>query len=130
MNITGTLARRLVASRYDDIPPAVRHEAARALLNWLGCTIGSARHETVACALAAVSPFSGPAQAGVMGRPERLDILHAALINGISSHVLDFDDTHARAIHPSAPVLPALLALAEWRGISGARLVHAFVLGV
>lgn len=130
MNITGTLARRLVASPYDDIPPAVRHEAARALLNWLGCAIGSARHETVACALAAVSPFSGPAQAGVMGRPERLDILHAALINGISSHVLDFDDTHARAIHPSAPVLPALLALAEWRGISGARLVHAFVLGV
>jgi 2-methylcitrate dehydratase PrpD len=130
MDITGTLARRLIASRYDDIPPAVRHEAARALLNWLGCAIGSARHETVACALAAVKPFSGPAQAGVMGRFERLDILHAALINGISSHVLDFDDTHARAIHPSAPVLPALLALAEWRGISGARLVHAFVLGV
>ena len=130
MDITGTLARRLVASRYDDIPPSVRHETARALLNWLGCAIGSARHETVGCALAAVSPFSGPAQAGVMGRPERLDILHAALINGISSHVLDFDDTHARAIHPSAPVLPALLALAEWRGISGARLVHAFVMGV
>ena len=130
MDISRTLARRLTAARYDDIPSAVRHEAARALLNWLGCAIGSARHETVGCALAAVSPFSGPAQAAVMGRPERLDILHAALINGISSHVLDFDDTHARAIHPSAPVLPALLALAEWRGISGARLVHAFVLGV
>ncbi len=129
-DITRTLARRLVAARYDDIPAAVRHEAARALLNWLGCAIGSTRHETVARALAAVSPFAGPAQAAVMGRTERLDILHAALINGISSHVLDFDDTHARAIHPSAPVLPALLALAEWRGISGAHLVHAFVLGV
>ena len=130
MDITRTLARRLVESRYEDIPGAARHEASRALLNWLGCAIGSAGHETVECALAAVRGFSGPAQAAVLGRPERLDILHAALINGISSHVLDFDDTHARAIHPSAPVLPALLALAEWKGIRGEDLVHAFVLGV
>ena len=130
MDITRTLARRLVEARYEEIPDAVRHEAARALLNWLGCAIGSARHETVESALAAVRPFSGPAQAQVLGRPERLDILHAALVNGIGSHVLDFDDTHARAIHPSAPVLPALLAFAEWRRISGAQLVHAFVLGV
>jgi 2-methylcitrate dehydratase PrpD len=66
----------------------------------------------------------------VLGRSERLDILNAALLNGISAHVLDFDDTHARAIHPSAPVLPALLAYAEWRKVTGAELVHAFVLGV
>lgn len=130
MDITRTLARRLVESRYEDIPDAVRHEASRALLNWLGCAIGSAWHETVECALAAVRPFSGSAQAQLLGRPERLDILNAALLNGISSHVLDFDDTHARAIHPSAPVLPALLALAEWKGLSGSRLVHAFVHGV
>jgi 2-methylcitrate dehydratase PrpD len=128
--VTRTLARYLVESRYADIPVAVRHEAARALLNWAGCAIGSSRHATVECALAALSEFSGPPQAGILGRSERLDVLHAALINGISSHVLDFDDTHARAVHPSAPVLPALLAFAEWRQTSGADLVHAFVLGV
>ena len=53
MDITRTLARRLVEARYEEIPDAVRHEAARALLNWLGCAIGSARHETVESALAA-----------------------------------------------------------------------------
>ena len=130
MEITRTLARYLVGARYEDLPAVVRHEAARALLNWLGCAIGSARHETVECALAAIGPFSGPAQAAVLGRGERLDILNAALVNGISSHVLDFDDTHARAIHPSAPVLPALIACAEWRPIRGKDLIHAFVLGV
>ena len=128
--VTRTLARYVANSAYADIPPAVRHEAARALLNWTGCAIGASRHETVERALAAVAPFAGPDQAGLLGRSERLDILHAALINGIGSHVLDFDDTHARAVHPSAPVLPAVLALAEWRRISGADLVHAFVLGV
>jgi 2-methylcitrate dehydratase PrpD len=130
MDVTRTLARYLVQSRWEDIPQRVRHEASRALLNWLGCAIGSCRHETVERALAAVRPFCGPPQASILGRGERVDILHAALVNGISSHVLDFDDTHARAIHPSAPVLPALLAYAEWRKITGAELVHAFVLGV
>ena len=130
MEVTRTLARYIVQSRRQDIPVPVRHEAARALLNWCGCAIGASRHETTANVLAAVRPFAGPPQAGLLGRGERLDILHAALINGISSHVFDFDDTHVRAIHPSAPVLPALLALAEWKGISGADLVHAFVVGV
>ncbi len=130
MEVTRTLARYLVNSRWADIPERVRHEACRAVLNWLGCAVGSCRHETVECALAAVQPFCGPPQAAVLGRGERVDILHAALVNGISSHVLDFDDTHARAIHPSAPVLPALFAFAEWRKVSGADLVHAFVLGV
>ena len=130
MDVTRTLARYLVGARYEDLPASVRHEAARALLNWLGCAVGSSRHETVECALAAVQPFSGAPQAAVLGRSERLDILHAALVNGISSHVLDFDDTHARAIHPSAPVLPALIAYAEWRPITGKDLIHAFVLGV
>ena len=130
MEVTKTLARYVVDSRWEDIPQQVRHEACRALLNWLGCAIGASRHDTVERALAAVREFSGPPQAAVLGRTERLDILHAALVNGISSHVLDFDDTHVRAIHPSAPVLPALIAFAEWRKVSGAELVHAFVLGV
>ncbi|MCW5576112.1 MAG: MmgE/PrpD family protein [Burkholderiales bacterium] len=129
-DITKTLARRVVESRYEDMPAPVLHEASRALLNWCACAIGGSRHETVERALAAVTPFAGPAQAGVLGRRERMDILNAALVNGISSHVLDFDDTQAEAIHPSSPVFPALLALAEWRGFSGAELAHAFVLGV
>src|SRR5918996_2305421 len=130
MDITRTLARFIVNSRYDAIPQPIRHEASRALLNWLGCAIGASHHETIEAMLAALKPFSGPPQATLVGRSDRLDILHAALVNGVSSHVLDFDDTHAKTIHPSAPVLPALLAYAEYRPITGAELVHAFVLGV
>jgi 2-methylcitrate dehydratase PrpD len=123
MTATRTLSEFLVASRYEDIPADVRHEASRAMLNALGCAIGSARHETVEAALTAVTPFAGGPQATIFGRAERLDALNAALVNGISTHVLDFDDTHQRA-------LPALLAYAEWKKIGGRGLVHAFVLGV
>jgi len=128
--VTRTLARYVVNARYDGIPAEVRHEARRALLNWLGCAIGAAHHETVDRALAALAPFAGAPQATLLGRSERFDILNTAFLNGVSSHVLDFDDTHEKAIHPSAPVYPALLALGEWRNASGADFLHAFILGV
>lgn len=131
MDETRRLARFICDSRSEAIPPGVRHEAARSLLNWLGCAIGGCRHETVARALAALAPFAGPPQATLLGRGERLDILHGALINGMSSHVFDFDDTHLKTvIHPSGPVAAALLALAEYRPLTGAAFLHAFVLGV
>ena len=128
---TRILARYGVASRFDALPAPVVHEAKRALLNWAGCAIGASAHPTVEIAWKALRPFAGAAQATLLGRSERTDILHAALVNGISSHVLDFDDTHPDTlVHPSGPVAPAVLALAELRGASGRDLINAFVTGV
>src|ERR1700722_13751940 len=130
-DVTRTLARYLVSARFEDLPEAVRNEAARSLLNWMGVAVGGSRHEAVEIALAAVAPLAGPPQAAVFGRKERLDIMQAALLNGISSHVFDFDDTDlTTALHPSAPVVPVLLALAETRAVSGAEFVNAMVLGI
>ncbi|WP_158926803.1 MmgE/PrpD family protein [Acidisphaera sp. S103] len=128
---TGTLARFIVSARFEDLPEAARTEAARSLLNWMGVAVGGSHHETIDIALAAVTPFAGPPQAGLFGRKERLDIMNAALLNGISSHVFDFDDTDLlTAVHPSAPVVPALLAMAEYRKVSGHDFVNAMVLGI
>jgi 2-methylcitrate dehydratase PrpD len=130
-DVTRTLARYIVSARPADLPAAVRKEAARTLLNWVGCAVGGSRHETVDVAISALGPFSGAPQSSILGRKERLDILHTALINGISSHVLDFDDTHARNIvHPAGPVISAILALSEHRPVSGIDFVNALVLGV
>jgi len=131
MEVTRTLARYIVNARSEDVPKDVKREAVRSIVNWLGCTVGSCRHEAVDNALAAITPFSGPAQASVLGREEKVDILHASLLNGISSHVFDFDDTHLKTIiHPGGPVASALFALAEYMPVSGAELLHAFILGV
>jgi 2-methylcitrate dehydratase PrpD len=114
-----------------DIPAEVRREGLRTFVNWMGCAVGGARHETVDRALAAIAPFTGAATSTVIGRSERLDALHAALVNGISSHVLDYDDTHLKTIiHPAGPVASALLALAETRTVSGADFLTALILGV
>ena len=130
-DVTRSLAKYVIAGRYDDLPTAVRKEAQRTLLNWVGCAVGGSRHETLEAAISALAPFSGPPQASVLGRRERLDILHASLMNGISSHVFDFDDTHLKTvIHPAGPVVSSLLALSEFRPISGKDFLTAMVLGI
>jgi 2-methylcitrate dehydratase PrpD len=130
-DVTRRLAAWAVSSRKEDVPAAVRREAVRTVLNWIGCAVGGSRHETVDIAIRALKPFCGPAQASVLGRKDRLDLLNASLMNGISSHIFDFDDTDLRTIvHPAGPVAPALLAIAEYRPMSGADFLHALIVGV
>ena len=70
-------------------------------------------------------------QASMLGRADELDMASAALVNGITSHTFDFDDTHLKTIiHPAGPVASAVLALAEQRGASGRALIDALVLGI
>ncbi len=129
--ITQILARYVAESNFEDIPQPVREEAIRTFLNWLGCAVGGSHHETLDIAIAALAPFSGPAQASILGRNEKFDILHAALLNGISSHVFDFDDTHLRTvIHPAGPVVSALVAYAEYAPVTGKDFLHALILGI
>jgi len=130
MSVTKELAAYLVTSRPEQIPADVQHEARRALLNYVGCAVGGSREDAVEIALKVVDPFSGERVARVLGRSERLDPLHAALLNGISSHVLDYDDTTpSNYIHPTSPAASALFAYACTIPVTGAELLHALVLG-
>ncbi len=131
-DVTRKLAAYVVSAQAAGSPRTrSEEEASRTLLNWMGCAVGGSRDKTVDIAISALSPFCGTGQATVLGRSERLDVLHTALINGISSHIFDYDDTHLRTIiHPAGPVASAILALSEYRPVSGRDFMHALVLGV
>lgn len=130
-DVTRTLARYVVGARFEDLPAAVRREATRTFLNWVGVAIGGSHHETLDVAVAALAPFSGPPQAGLFGRTERFDIMNGAFLNGVSSHIFDYDDTHLKTvIHPAGPVASAILAYAELHPVSGADFLNALVLGI
>ncbi|RBA11170.1 hypothetical protein FPRO05_04343 [Fusarium proliferatum] len=120
--------------RYSDLPEDVTRAAIRSFYNWVGCTIAGSQHEATTIAHQTLSPFFGPPTASLLGYQgsSRLDAQHAALINGIASHVHDYDDTHLDTIiHPTGPVASALLAVAEWRGgISGKQFITALVAGI
>ncbi len=129
--VTRTLARYIVNARYEDLPANVRKEGTRTLMNWVGVAVGGSHHETVDIAVAALDAFSGPRQASLLGRKERFDVMNAAFLNGVSSHVFDFDDTHLKTIiHPAGPVISAALALAEFKPVSGKDFLNAIILGI
>jgi len=129
--ITAILAGFVAGHRSCGWTDAVEHEAHRTFYNWLGCAIGAARHEAADAAMAAVQMLQPAPQATVLGRSGKVDMASAALVNGITSHTFDFDDTHLKTIiHPAGPVASAVLALGEQRGASGRQLIDALVLGI
>ena len=120
MSETKALATYLVNSRLEDIPEDVRHESRRALLNYIGCAVGgSQRARSRDCAHALSSLISeSPRPASWPGRNEWIRC-YAALINGISSHVFEYDDTMPKNyIHPTPPVASAIFAYASANRVS------------
>jgi 2-methylcitrate dehydratase PrpD len=129
--VTARLAQYIVGARYEDLPAPVRKEGVRTFFNYVGGAVGGSSEETVDIAVTALAPFSGPPQAGLLGRRERFDIMNAAFVNGVSSHVHDYDDTHLKTIiHPGSPVISAAMAAAEYRPTSGKDLLNALVVGI
>ncbi|MDB5839042.1 MAG: MmgE/PrpD family protein [Herminiimonas sp.] len=125
------MARFLAEARWDDIPAAVRHEAMRSLMNFFATALGGCRDPAIETAAAVLGRFSAGSNATTIGRPEKYDSLTAASLNAMSANVFDFDDTHVPTIiHPTAPVAPAVFALAESARLTGRQLLLAFILGV
>lgn len=103
--------------------------AAHATLDWFAVAIAGAGEPLVR--MLAREYGSPAAHPGAVLRDARRDgALEAALINGAAGHALDFDDVAARMHgHPSVPVLPAVLALAQLREVSGRDFLRAVVIG-
>ena len=128
--ITRTLAQFVATHPSRGWDERVEREACRTVLNWIGCAIGAARHPAADAALASIAELAPSAQATVLGRRERVDIASAAMVNGITSHTFDFDDTHLKTIiHPGGPIGSAALALSEHNGASGRQFLDAVVIG-
>jgi 2-methylcitrate dehydratase PrpD len=129
--ITGILAKFVATHPSRGWSDAVEHEAHRTFMNWVGCAVGASRHESAEASLAAMKMLEPAPQSTILGRGEKIDMASAALVNGITSHTFDFDDTHLKTIiHPAGPVASALLALAEVIGASGREVIDALVLGI
>lgn len=129
MGLTAELAA-FVAGFQGGLPEEVVVAARRSLVNVLAACVGAGAHPAVEIACRTCADWGSEPRAGVLGRELRLSLADAAWVNGIAAHVLDFDDTHpATIIHVSAPVLPAVLALADDRRLPGAVLLDAFALG-
>ncbi|KAJ7031526.1 2-methylcitrate dehydratase [Mycena alexandri] len=130
---TERIASWAVNLSYSSLPPEVIQAAVSSFYNWVGCAVGGALHPTTTTASEALSPFFGKPTSSLLGQKgARTDASHAALLNGIASHVHDYDDTHLPTIiHPTGPVASALFAQAEaLGGVKGEDFILALVAGI
>lgn len=128
--LTQVLTRRVLSLRREDLPPEVDTLARQCLLDVLGVTIAGHDDAISELMLADMQAQGGPAQATVLGGGQQLGIRQAALVNGCAAHALDFDDVNLSINgHPSAVILPPLLALGEYLDASGEALMMAFISG-
>src|SRR6266481_494327 len=125
-----TLGEWAARLRAEDIPAAVRDNAALRVLDTIGCALAGAREEHAPSVLALASRWGGPGLSTIWGTALRAAPPQAALANGALAHGLDYDDTHADSVcHASAVLVPAVLALAEAERFSGRDALTALVAG-
>ncbi|HSH92095.1 MAG TPA: MmgE/PrpD family protein [Ramlibacter sp.] len=128
---SAALARFAAGAKWEDLPDTVRREGKRSLVNFFATALAGCRDPALLAASEVFGMFRSGSDCTVIGRTQATDALHAASLNAMSGNVFDFDDTHIPTIiHPTAPVAPAMLALAQTRKVSGRELLMAFAIGV
>ncbi len=100
-------------------PPDVAKAVELCLLDWASVTIAGKNEPVSRLVREKSAQEGGREEAHVCGLDQRLPARSAALVNGVTSHALDYDDTHFASLgHPSVAVFPAVVALADRAGAS------------
>lgn len=140
IEITKELADFALSVQLDDIPLTAIERGKRSLLDGLGLAVAGARTDVAEIAASTVAGYGrlNP-EATVLGTGVKLPARFAAFLNGIAIHAHDYDDTqlavrpdrvYGLLTHPTAPVLPAVLAIVERNGGSGTDLLTSYLIGV
>ncbi len=113
------------------VPEAVRAGIPCRIIDIVGIAVRASSLDTSRAVVDFAADQGSAAQATPIGGGQTMSAAEAAFVNGVLAHSLDYDDTHLPSIlHPSASVVPASLAVAEWQGVPGAALIDAVAVGL
>lgn len=119
------------ALRYEDLPAPVVESIKSRVLDTLGIAVAASRLETSRAVQQYARDNGGTPQATALGVEHQVPASRAAFVNGVLAHSLDYDDTHLPSVlHPSASVVPAVLAYAEANHLSGEDIIRAIAIGL
>lgn len=131
--VTRMMADWLAGLRRAGVPAEVRTALRLLTLDTLGAAAAGRSQQwtgVVAAWAKRGAPAPGPGLASIWGEPApSLRPSDAALVNGTAAHAFELDDFHNAKLHPGAVVIPAVLAVAEARGIEGAIIETAIAAG-
>ncbi len=129
-DVTRILAENSMGVAFDTLPKDAVEMAKHCLLDWLGVTLGGSIEPLTQILIEQAMRDGGSDHATILGDGRKVSLAQAALINGSAGHALDFDDVQANLRgHPSAPVFPVVLAIAENEGLAGQDILVATVAG-
>jgi 2-methylcitrate dehydratase PrpD len=130
MTLLEQIAEKIVAIRYQDLPREAVEWAKAAILDTVGVTLAGSGEECARIVEKTLAVGGSHGDCLIFGGDRRTGPLDAVLINGTAAHALDFDDvSNSLGGHPSAPILPALFALAETKDCDGRAFVAAYIAG-
>lgn len=117
-------------TRYDALPPAVIQSIKERFLDTIGLCLAAAPMDTSRMAADLGASWGGAPEATIIGFPHRLAAANVAFVNGTLAHSLDFDDTHLPSVlHPSASIVPAVLAAGQAIGAGSRAVIEAAAVG-
>lgn len=130
-NTTMDLARFVVETRAGQIPGAVLHQGKRCVINMLAVALHATQDPALKIVLDVLAEEGGAKRASVLGVAIKTSLQNAAMANGLLAHLDDYDDTFfPTVLHPSAPTIPAALAVAEHGHVNGHDFLVASILGL
>ncbi|HTS93806.1 MAG TPA: MmgE/PrpD family protein [Stellaceae bacterium] len=112
------------------LPPEALHHARRSVLDWFAAAVAGGLEPPATLLVEALGEELGRGRAQLVPSGRRATARAAALINGAASHTIEFDDIFRDGIyHPGVVTVPAALALAQSRGLSGDAFLRAVIAG-
>lgn len=114
---------------FEDCPPAAIEMARNCIIDTVGVMLAGVPEDAARIVREHVDSFAPQGQATAIGHRQGFSLQHAALINGVQGHALDYDDVsyYTFGFHPSVTIVPTLLAAAEHTGTTGKELLTTFV---
>ncbi len=132
--LTQVLSQFVAGASYDKLPADAVMAAKRGILDTLGVVLAANQEQVATIIRRYVRGEGGDPVATVLTGGFQTDAGLAALANGTMAHALDYDNViHAESVwlgHPSVVILPAALAAAEERKLSGKDLILGYCLGL
>ena len=123
MSLSYILADRIINSKVDVADQRIIESANSALLDTVGVTLIGSKSEATQSVIKALEAKNTADGALIYGKKLKVSMLDAAMINGTSSHALDFDDcNNTMGGHPTVPILAGLLANSESMHANGRML--------
>jgi len=131
-DITESITEFVRKMRYGDLPQEVTAIAKYAVIDYISVAIAGTAEPVSSIIRNAVLKKKENNGATVFGLVGKYSIEQATIVNGTAGHALDYDDVQVEEIHghPSATILPAVLALGEVLGSSGREILLSYIIGV